>query len=101
MSRSSVEKILSHSTETFRRGTLQCFNNLGYSKFLCIEGVCHEFSSKVVLFTVPKNFLSDPSLFQRLFGVEKIIGWEEGKEEGGNSTIFCREIVVSQFRQAL
>ena len=98
MSRSSVEKILSQSTETFRRGTLQCFNNLGCSKFLCIEGVCHEFLSKIVLFTVPKNFLSDPSVFQRFSGVEKIIGWEEEKEEAGNFTIFCREIVVSQCR---
>ena len=35
VSRFSVETLLSHITENIRRGSLQCFTNLGYRKSLC------------------------------------------------------------------
>ena len=35
--------VLSHSPETFRRGTLICFTKIGVSKVLCVRGGYHEF----------------------------------------------------------
>ena len=45
MSRFSVERILSHSAEKFRRGTLLCFTDFGYRKNLCLRGLSLDFLS--------------------------------------------------------
>ena len=78
MSRFCVENFLSHSTETFRRGTLLCCvsENFGYRKKLCFRGLCHDFPSKTFCLTVPKNFVGEPfsAVFQKISGSEKIYG---------------------------
>ena len=38
ISRFSIENLLSHSAEKFRKGTLQCVTNFGYRKKLEIRG---------------------------------------------------------------
>ena len=43
VSRFSVEKFMSHSAETFRRGVLYCCNNFGNRKTFCFRGLCHNF----------------------------------------------------------
>ena len=72
----SVENFLSHSTETFRRGTLLCCvsENFGYRKNLCFRGLCHDFPSKIFCLTVPKNFVGEPfcAMFQKISGGEKV-----------------------------
>ena len=62
VSRFSVEKILSHGAEKFRRGTLLCF-----TKFLIPKNVrdnrggwYHDFLSKLFCLTVPKKFVGEP-----------------------------------------
>ena len=42
VSRFSFEKFLSHSAEKFRKGTFEGVTNLGYRKFLCFRGSCHD-----------------------------------------------------------
>ena len=59
ISRFSIENLLSHSAEKFRRGTLQCVT-FGYRKFLCFRELCHDFVSKFFCLTVPKNFVEEP-----------------------------------------
>ena len=67
MSRFLVENFLSHSTEKNRRGTLQCFNTLGYWKNLCIAGLCHDFLSNFFFLTIPKNIVVEPLRFRENF----------------------------------
>ena len=43
LSRFSVEKFISHSAETFRRGVLYCCISFGYRKTLCFRGLCYYF----------------------------------------------------------
>ena len=40
---------MSHSTETFRRGTLQYVTNFWYGKIFCLRGLFHDFLSKLFL----------------------------------------------------
>ena len=42
VSRFSSEKFLSHSAAKFRKGTFYGVTNLGYRKFLCFRGFCHD-----------------------------------------------------------
>ena len=71
MSRSSFEKILSHSTENFRRVILSCFNNFGYRKGLDKEGGVSRFSVEVFCFTVPKSFVGEPFSVSLISVIEK------------------------------
>ena len=73
VSRFSVEKILSHSAEKFRRGTLLCFR-----KFLIPKNVrdkrgggYHDFLSQLFCLTVPKNFVGEPLLASQNFQYRK------------------------------
>ena len=55
VSSNSVENFLSHSAESFRRGTLYCFTVFGYGKSLDRRGGgYHDFPSKIFCRTVPK-----------------------------------------------
>ena len=80
MSRFSVENFLSHSTETFRRGTfLSCVSeNFRKPKILWIrrEGEYQDFPSKIFCLTVPKRFVEEPfyAVFQKLSVGEKLYG---------------------------
>ena len=61
ISRFSVEKFLSHSTEKLRRRTLLCFKKFLVSKNLCIrEGGINKVLSKICCFTVPTKFVGEP-----------------------------------------
>ena len=87
MSRFSVENCLSHSTETFRRGTfLCCFRNfLVTKKFMDKkERVVSKFPSKNFCLTMPKNAVGEPFILSLISGIEKVWmrGWGGGGEGG-------------------
>ena len=90
MSRFSVENFLSHSTETFRRGTLFCCVSENFwwrksKKFMDKRGGgVSRFPSKNFRLTVPKNAVGKP------FGVSLIPGIEKFYASEGYVTIFCR-----------
>ena len=79
------QNFLSHSTETFRRGTLLCCvsENFGYRKMLCFRGLYHNFPSKIFCLTVPKNAVGEPFSLSLLSGMEKVCmrGWGGGGGE--------------------
>ena len=57
VSRFSVENFLSHSTETFLRGTLPCFRKILVSKFLMLyKGGYHDFPSRFLLSDSTETF---------------------------------------------
>ena len=62
ISRFSIENLLSHSTEKFRRGTLLCFTKFLVSKKFMDKrgGEYHDFLSKISCLTVPKIFVGTP-----------------------------------------
>ena len=64
-------KLLSHSTKTFRRETLVS-ESFRYRKILCIRGGYHDFLSEFCCLTVPKYFIDEPSVFQKVSGTEKV-----------------------------
>ena len=78
VSQFSVEKFLSHSTETFRRETLLCFRKFLVSKNVKDKrgGGHHDFPLKLFCLTVPKHFVKEPfrALFQKIFVCEKVYG---------------------------
>ena len=49
VSRFSFEKILLHSAEKNRKGTLNGVTDFGYRKILCLRGLSHEFSANFFL----------------------------------------------------
>ena len=54
--------------------SLQCFRKFGVSKnFMHTRGY-HVFPSKIFGLTVPKNFVGIPSMFQKIWGIEKFYG---------------------------
>ena len=97
MSRFSVGNFLSHSTETFRRGTrnpsVLCFRKfLVAKKFMDIrEGEISRFPSKIFCLTVPKNAVGEPVSLSLISGIEKIYASE------GYVTTFRRKFFVSQY----
>ena len=60
--RLTVGSLLSHKTESFRRGTLHCFRiTLVSKKFKHIMGSgYHDFPSKLCCLTQPKVFVGEP-----------------------------------------
>ncbi len=71
VSRFSFEKILSHSTENFRRVILPCCINFGYRKGLGKKGGVSRYSVEVFCFTVPNNFVGEPFSISLISGIEK------------------------------
>ena len=89
-----MEKILSNSTERFRRGIIFCCINFGYRKILEKRwGVYQDFTSKLSCLTVPKISVGN-TLLLHYFRVPKKFG-----EEGGSIKIFRRKFFVSQCRK--
>ena len=107
ISRFSVEKFLSHSSEKFRKGTLQCVTNFGCRKILCFRGLSQDFLSKFFCLRVPENFLEEHfcAVFHKFSGCEKFYGQELGGGGGGGvdypSNSFCltvpKNFVVQPF----
>ncbi len=71
VSRFSFEKILSHSTENFRKVILPCCINFGYRKGLGKKGGVSRYSVEVFCFTVPNNFVGEPFSISLISGIEK------------------------------
>ena len=76
VSRFSVEIVLSHSTETFRKGILQCFIKFGCRKSLWIRGgeggrEYQDIPSKIFCRTVPKKFVGESFSNSINSGIEK------------------------------
>ena len=94
VSRSFVEKFLSHSAEKLRRGGESFSFSLiaGIEKIYVAEGyvTIFGFQSKFFCLTVPKNFVGEPfcAVFQKKFMDKR----------GGSIRIFRRKIFVSQCR---
>ena len=65
MSKFTVDYFVSQSAETFLSGTLLCCASEIFrqqkSFWLRLWAECHEFSSKVFFFNVPKNFIEESS----------------------------------------
>ena len=92
MSRFSVEIVLSHSTESFRRRTFLCFRKFGVSKNVRDKrgGGYHDFLSKLFCLTVPNHFVEEPFCVSESFGYRKMLGIREGRVSQ-----FSVEIVLS------
>ena len=54
----------------------------------------YHFSFKIFCLTLPKNFVGDPFVFQKISGIEKFHA-----QEGGGLSWFCRKFFVSQDRK--
>ena len=86
-------QFLSHSTESFRTGTLVYFRKFRVSKNFMLERVMSRFSVELFCLAVPKNFIGQPfcSMFQKISGSEKV----HDKRGGGGgyqdlpTNIFC------------
>ena len=71
VSRFSVESLLPHSTENFRRETLLCLRKFLVSKNVKDKrgGRYHDFPSKLFCLTAPKHFVEETfcGVFQKIF----------------------------------
>ena len=88
VSRFSVEKLLSHSTErtSFVKETF-CFpESFGYRKNLCARGKYHDFRLKNCCLTVPTNFVGKPFCVSQNFWCRKLF-WIRG---GGGRELVSR-----------
>ena len=78
VSRFSVEKIFSHSTEKFRRGMFYCFINFKYRKMLGINerGGASTISAENFLSHSAEYFVGQPfcAVFQKFSSSEKVYG---------------------------
>ena len=72
-----VKIVLSHSTESFHRGTLLCSRNFRESNnFTPKTGISRFSIKKVCRLTVPKNFVREflCAVFQKISGGQKVYG---------------------------
>ena len=81
---------LSHSAEKVRGHPFNVSENLGYRKNFMHNRGYHKIPSKNFCLTVLKNFVGIPSMFQKVWGIEKILCIIEG------ITIFRRKLFFSQ-----
>ena len=95
VSRFSLENLLSHSAEKFRRGTVYCCKNFGYRESLDKRwGEYRDFPSQIFCLTVLKNFVGEPFSVSLIAGTEK--AWIR---RGGRIKTFRRNFFVSQCRK--
>ena len=73
--------------------SLKCFRKFGVSKNFMHNRGYHNFPSKIFCLTVPKNFVSIPSMSQENLGYREILCIL------GGITIFRRKFFVSQCRK--
>ena len=85
VSQCSVEKLLSHTTEKIRRGSVLCFRKIGVSKhFVEKRGRAGEGVSRFSVETFlshriePKNFVGEPFCVSEAFWYQKILWMKEG-----------------------
>ena len=94
ISRFSVENILSHDAENFRRAILQCCINFGCRKSLDKKGGHQDFPWKNFCLTVPKRFVGQSFTVAKISGIEKV--WIRG---GGASRFSVENFFVPQCRK--
>ena len=111
ISRFSIEKLLSHSTEKFRRGTLLCFRSFvsvpnhfveeslrqkvsRIEKFYAKKGNITIFYWKPVVSEYRKNFVRETFCVSQNFWYRKIL-WIRGGKEGGSITILCQKFCLT------
>ena len=72
LSRFLVEFFMSHTAENFRKGILLFLRKFLVSKsFMNEKGGITFFRRKFFGLIVPKNFVGMPSMFQKVWGIEK------------------------------
>ena len=62
------EKFCGTVPKNVRRGILQCFNNFGYRKTLCIRGLYREILCEIFCLTVPKTSYGNLSAIGKFSG---------------------------------
>ena len=67
------------------------------SKNFMLHRLCHDFASKVICLTVPKNALGEPFSLSLISGIEKV--WMRGWGGGGVYQDFQSKFFVSQCRK--
>ena len=66
VSQLSIDKLLSYSTKKLRRGIFLCFRQFVVWEKTVKRGVYHDFLSKFFSLKVPKDFVGNRFLFQRI-----------------------------------
>ena len=97
LSELSVEKFLSHSTETIRRGTILCCvsDNFWWRKSLWErrgEGQYRKFPSKIFFLRLPKPFVGEPFSLSLVSGIEIVYASKS------YVTLFRRKFFVPNYR---
>ena len=72
VARLPVDIFMSHSTKLFVGEPFNVSEKSGYRKTLFIKGRCHDLPSKFFNITVPKNFVPETFVFQKMSGTDKI-----------------------------
>ena len=97
VSRVSLEKTLSHSTEKFRRGAILCFRKFRVSKNLMPKTGISPFSTAILLSHSTEKFCRGSVLcFTKILVSIKIMD----KRGGGSNKIFLRIFLVSDCRKS-
>ena len=92
----SVKKVLSHSTESFRRGTFLGLRKIWYRSISCIRGGCYlEYPSKKFCLTAPNHSVEEVFCVSERFGFRKNIMPKKGKSR------FSTEIMLSHSTEEL
>ena len=65
-------KFLVPQCRKFSWASLQCFRNFGVSKNFTHSTGYHNFPSKIFCLIMPKNFGGIPSMFQKIWDIEKV-----------------------------
>ena len=75
ISQMSIEKMLSHSTEKLHQGKLLFLKKFWFRKVIWMKRVYHVFPSNLFGLRVPKKFVAITSMFQKIWGIEKIYAY--------------------------
>ena len=76
-----ASKLVSHSTQTFCRGTLLCFRKIRVSKSFMHKKGTSLFSVEIFCFTLLNNIAGDPSVLQKNSGFENFHKLEAGHHD--------------------
>ena len=101
--RFTVGSLLSHTTESFRRGTLHCFRITLVSKnFMHIMGSgYHDFPSKLCCLTQPKVFVGEPFRVPEYFWYRKTLSITREGYHGPPSKFSCLPVPTHSFEGTL
>ena len=89
--------VLSHNTESFRRGTFLCFRKIRVSKIFMPKRGLSQFSIETLMSHSTEKLRRRTLLCFTNFLVSKKL--LDKRAEGGSITIFCQNFFVSQCRK--